>query len=595
MTDQGVGIVTTQLAQINLPPEGFRFERGGVLHSLEIAYETYGKLAPDRRNVIFICTALTGDAHAAGYHTDPAVDPGWWDAMIGPGRGIDTRYYHVVCANILGGCKGTTGPKSINPATDASYGSTFPEMAVGDIVEAHCRLLAHLGIDHLAAVVGGSFGGVQVLQWAVKYPDMMDRCVCIATAASLSAQALAFDVVARNVITADPGWCDGDYYGRGPGPVNGLAQARQLGHITYLSQDIMNIRFGRERREGAGDPADEHRSEFQIASYLEHQGAKFVGRFDANSYLSIMRAMDDFDLKAKGGGSLEEGLRAIKAKMLVVAVSTDWLFPPEQSKEIANALLRAGKAVSYCLLKAPYGHDAFLVDIADLVSVVKAFLPWVQAGVDAAAPVDTGVSLVASSEHTEILRMIPAGARVLDIGCGDGDLLGMLRDQRGASGIGVDIDLRQVVQVINRGHDIFQEDIDGGLAMIPDGAYDFAVLSETLQVVQRPRDVLNEMLRVAREGIVSFPNFGYYGLIGQLIRSGRMPVGSALPFQWYNTPNIHLFTLRDFERLCQEDGIRIQEVVCLSDTRLGRLLVSLGLRNQGAERVLVRVTRSGCE
>ncbi len=597
----GVGKVETRVARIALPPEGFALERGDVLRELEIAYETYGDLAADRRNVIFICTALSGDAHAAGYHTDPEKDPGWWDAMIGPGRGIDTRYYHVVCANILGGCKGTTGPRTIDPATGRPYGARFPEMTVADIVETHCLLLGHLGITHLAAVVGGSFGGMQVLEWAVRRPAMMDRCVCIATAASLSAQALAFDSVARNMITSDPDWCDGDYYGKGSGPAKGLAQARQLGHITYLSQDIMKSRFGRERRVdggeeegGVGAP-----SEFQVSSYLEYQGMKFVNRFDANSYLRIMRAMDDFDLTTRYPGGLEEAFAPVEAKMLVVAVSSDWLFPPEQSKEIANALLRAGKAVSYCLIEAPYGHDAFLVDIDNLVSVVHAFLPWVGEGKNAATPAYEAsapltrleVKFATGSEREVIARMIEPGARVLDIGCGNGELLALLDERRGASGIGVDIDLQQVVQVINRGYDIFQEDIDGGLAMIPDGAYDCAILSETLQVVQRPRLVLNEMLRVAREGIVSFPNFGNYGLIWQLLRSGRMPVGKALPFQWYNTPNIHLFTLRDFELLCREDSIRILETVALSDALLGKAMLSLGLRNLGADRVLVRVTR----
>lgn len=596
MNNDGVGKVETRIARIVLPEGGFRLERGGVLPELEVAYETYGELAADRRNVIFICTALSGDAHAAGYHADPATDTGWWDAMIGPGRGIDTRYYHVICANILGGCKGTTGPKSVNPATGRPYGALFPAMTVGDIVETHCLLLAHLRITHLAAVVGGSFGGMQALEWAVRQPDMMDRCICIATAASLSSQALAFDSVARNVITSDPGWCDGNYYDNGRGPVKGLAQARQLGHITYLSQDIMKTRFGRERRgepDGGQPVAPEHLSEFQVASYLEYQGMKFVSRFDANSYLRIMGAMDDFDLSGRCPGGLEEAFRPVSAKMLIVAVSTDWLFPPEQSKEIANALLRAGKAVSYCLLKAPYGHDAFLVDIADLVSVVRAFLPWVNHDGEHAetAPVRVLANVETSQERDAIVNMITPGARVLDIGCGHGGLLAMLHERRGASGIGVDIDLNQVVQVLNRGYDIFQEDIDGGLAMIPDGAYDCAVLSETLQVVRHPRDVLNEMLRVAGEGIVSFPNFGSYALIWQLVRSGRMPVGSVLPFQWYNTPNIHLFTLRDFEQLCREDSIRILETVCLSDLRIGRLLLSLGIRNFGADRVLLRVTR----
>lgn len=598
MSSEGVGKVETLVAEIDLPESGWALERGGVLSTLQVAYETYGERSPDNDNTVFICTALSGDAHAAGYHTDPDVDPGWWDAMIGPGRGIDTRFYHVVCANILGGCKGTTGPKSINPVTGKPYGADFPEVTVGDIVDAHRWLLKHLGIDRLAAVVGGSFGGMQVLEWAVRYPMMMDRCICIATAASLSAQALAFDSVARTMIVKDPHWRGGNYYDEGPRPDEGLAQARQLGHITYLSQDIMKTKFGRERKNGDQHSEDEqsspvHISEFQVASYLDYQGKKFVKRFDANSYLRIMNAMDEFDLTARCKDGLESAFASVEAKMLIVAVSSDWLFPPEQSKEIANALLRAGKSVSYCLLEAPYGHDAFLVDIDDLVAVVKAFLPWV--GKHHKSPDSANTPEPEDpypDEHVMIARMIQPGARVLDIGCGEGNLLANLHTRCGASGIGVDIDLKQVVQVINRGYAIFQEDVDGGLAMIPDGAYDYAVLSETLQVVQRPRAVLNEMLRVAREGIVSFPNFGNYALIMQLIRSGRMPVGGPLPYEWYDTPNIHLFTLRDFERLCAEDHITILETVCLSDRWLGKCLLSAGLKNVGADRVLLRITRN---
>jgi homoserine O-acetyltransferase len=494
---EGVGKVETQVATIALPADGFTLERGGVLQSLDIAYETYGELADDGKNVVFICTALTGDAHAAGYHTDPTVDAGWWDAMIGPGRGIDTRYYHVICANILGGCKGTTGPGSVDPETGQPYGAHFPEITVGDIVDAHCLLLQHLGILHLAAVVGGSFGGMQVLEWAIRRPEMMDRCICIATAASLSTQALAFDSVARNIIMSDPDWRDGNYYGDGSGPVKGLAQARQIGHITYLSQDIMNSRFGRERRQQDENQAEalNSPSEFQVNSYLEYQGQKFVDRFDANSYLHIMRAMDDFDLVARHPGGLEDTFAPVKAKMLIVAVSSDWLFPADQSKAIANALLRAKKAVSYCLLEAPHGHDAFLVDIDNLVSVVKAFLPWIGENHDTsdglqpevtAGAAELAAKFATRAEREVIATMLKPNARVLDIGCGHGDLLALLDARLGASGIGVDIDLRQVVEVINRGYDIFQEDIDGGLAMIPDGSYDCAILSETLQVVQRP-------------------------------------------------------------------------------------------------------------
>ncbi len=600
-----VGVVGPQTAKIDLPSDGFTLEGGGVLHELNVAYEAYGELTPSRDNVIFICHALTGDAHVAGYYTDPEKDKGWWDEMVGPGKGIDTRYYYVMCANTLGGCKGTTGPKSTNPETGEPYGSLFPEMSVGDIVDVHCLLLKQLGIESLRATIGGSFGGMQVLEWAVRHPDMSDRCVCIASADSLSAQALAFDSVARNAIEADPDWQGGDYYGTGSGPLLGLSQARQIGHITYLSEEMMSEKFGRERRTEL-DPDLEASAvsglppQFQVSSYLEYQGRKFTERFDANSYLRIMRAMDEFDL-SENSGSLVEAFAGIKAKMLIVALSTDWLFPSGQSKAIANALLKAEKSVSYCTLSAPHGHDAFLVEIDHLAEIIKGFLPWVPERIAAvpdsekAAAVDSGSwrgSVSTDDERDRLLSMIKPGSRILDIGCGNGDLLALLDSRLGVSGVGVDYDPNQVISVLDRGYDIFQEDVDGGLAMVPDGLYDYAILSETLQVVRKPRDVLHEMLRVAREGIVSFPNFGTFSHMLRLWVSGRMPLGGALPFEWYDTPNIHLFTLRDFVDLCRRDGIDILDIACIPRGWLGRLLVKMGFCNLGAERVLVKVALS---
>ncbi|NQT93138.1 MAG: homoserine O-acetyltransferase [Lentisphaerae bacterium] len=600
-----VGIVETQHAQIELPPGGFCLESGETLPELTVAYETYGELSAARDNVVFVCHALSGDAHVAGIH-DPPDDPAWWDEMIGPGKGIDTRYYHVVCANILGGCRGTTGPLSVNPSTGRPYGSSFPEFIVTDVVAVHRLLLAHLGIERLAAVVGGSFGGMQALDWAIRWPDSVDRCICIASGVRLSTQALAFDVVGRQAITSDPDWMGGDYYDKVHGPDSGLALARALGHITYLSPGMMTEKFGRERREdgetapGAGGYPS--RTEFQVESYLRHQGEKFIRRFDANSYLLITRAMDEFDL-AESYGSIGEAFSRLEAKVLVVALSADWLFPPEQSVEIANALFRAGKRVSYCMLHAPHGHDAFLVDIRHLSEAIRAFLPWVLRG-SSRPTVDVPVATAGGSTREEIdtlLEMFRPGSRVLDLGCGNGALLTMLSERRSATGSGVDIDIDHVIDVIDRGHDVFQADVDAGLAAIPDGAYDYAVLSETLQVVRRPRFVLQEMLRVAREGIVSFPNFGKWSHRLRLCLKGLMPKGGSLPFEWFDTPNIHLFTRNDFVDLCRRDGIRIVDMVCVPDNRLDRLLIAGRHCNLGADRVLARITRdpeessgSGC-
>lgn len=588
----GIGQVTTKTAEIALPESGFALSRGGSLPALTVAYETYGTLSPERDNAVFVCPTLTSDAHAAGFHTAREVDPGWWDEMIGPGKGIDTNLYFVICANILGGCKGTTGPSSTDPRTGKPYGAQFPAITVDDMVHAHVLLVRHLGIDQLAAVIGGSLGGMQALNWAIRYPEMVARCVCIAAGANLSAQALAFDIVGRAAIASDPNFQGGDYYATGRSPEHGLALARKIGHITYLSPEMMDAKFGRERDAQPQDVKNGgFQSDFQVERYLDHQGSKFVGRFDANSYLHITRAMDDFDL-AESHGNLESAFGPVCAKMLIVALSADWLFPPEQSRELANALLRAGKPVSYCALHAPHGHDAFLVDIENLSDVIRAFLPWVR--IDSAAPPHSQEPPPERKADFAVVRdMVAPGSRVLDLGCGDGTLLTMLARQRGVRGIGVDIDIDNVIHVIDRGHDVFQGDIDAGLATIPDSAYDYAILSETLQVVRKPRLVLRELLRVAREGIVSFPNFATFCHRVKLFAKGRMPQGGALPFAWYDTPNIHLFTLKDFTALCAEEGIEIRELVCISDGWLGRALTAIGRPNAGADRVLARIARPG--
>ncbi|NQU39407.1 MAG: homoserine O-acetyltransferase [Lentisphaerae bacterium] len=593
----GVGIVHTQTLSLTLPPDGLPLKSGARLPAVQVAYETYGTLAKARDNVIFLCHALTGDAHVAGL-LDSADGPrGWWDEMIGPGRGIDTDFYHVICANVLGGCRGTTGPASINPATGQPYGASFPAIAVEDIVDVHHLLVQQLGIEQLAAVIGGSFGGMQVLDWMLRHPQSVRRGICIASAGSLSAQALAFDIVGRSAITSDPLWNHGDYYTSGSAPHQGLALARKVGHITYLSPGMMTHKFGRERHSNSahpGEPIGEpggFRSNFQVESYLEHQGKKFVERFDANSYLHITQAMDEYDVQA-GYASLAEACERVQANVLVVALSEDWLFPPEQSLDIAHALLRSGKHISYCGLHAPHGHDAFLIDIEHMAGIVRAFLPWVTSNQPSPATVGGGQHEAARRrEFNLIAGMVPQQARILDIGCGGGELLSYLHAQLQTSGMGVDIDIDHLIRCVNDGHDMFQTDIDNGLSMIPDDSYDCAILSETIQVVHKPLLVLREMMRVAREGIVSFPNFANWSHRLRLAR-GRMPKGGALPYEWHDTPNIHLFTLLDFTDLCRREGFGISQVFCLPEKRVNRGLVRLGCCNLGADRVLVRITRN---
>lgn len=601
---KSVGLVVTQYARIRLPPEGLVLENGASLPELQVAYESYGVLAPAADNVVYICHALTGDAHVAGYHDAQDQKAGWWDAMIGPGKGIDTNRFHVICANILGGCMGTTGPASLNPRTGRPYGSSFPSITTGDIVHVQHLLLQHLGIRRLAAVIGGSFGGMQVLEWLRRYPQMVDNGVCIASAMSLSAQALAFDIVGRNAIQTDPAWAGGDYYGNAQTPDQGLAQARMIGHITYLSSENMKHKFGREKKP-VHVPLPRFATPFQVESYLDYQGSKFVDRFDANSYLHITEAMDVFDL-AENCADPAEAFRPVdpRTHILVVGLSSDWLFPPEQSLAVARALVRVGKHVSYCLLSSPYGHDAFLVEVERLADVLRTFLESTKAACADKCVTTPSLTMphrwahkispgeLERADYIRIVEQIAPHTRVLDLGCGDGGLLCELMARKHITGLGMDIDLEHVISVLRKGLDVFQCDLDAGLSVIPDGAYDYAVLSQTLQVVHKPRLVLSEMLRVAREGIVIFPNFGNWRHRLRLGLKGRMPVSGALPFDWYDTPNIHLSTLKDFYALCRMDHIRILDTVCMARGWGDSALLRLGWRNLGADRVLIRIARA---
>jgi len=587
-----VGVVVPQTLKLVLPQEGFRLEKGGALPEITVAYERCGAITAENDNVVFVCHALTGDAHVAGIRPGETEPDGWWEGMIGPGKGIDTDRYQVICANILGGCKGTTGPSSIAP-NGKPYGSAFPKMTVGDIVEVHRLFLRQLGITRLAGIVGGSFGGMQVLEWAIRHSGEIDRVMLVATAASLNSQALAFDIVGRHAIVADPNWRRGDYYENEGQPLNGLSSARKLAHITYLSSDLMDEKFGREKRQDwlAADSASRRNREehfgtyFQIESYLQHQGEKFIRRFDANSYLHITLAMDEYDA-AETYGSLEAAFAKISSRVLVVSMSGDWLFTPGQSTEIVEAMLKGQKRVSYCHLNTGAGHDAFLTHICDLKRVIAAFLACPQEVASRAAVKQWQVR-----HYREVVDLIPEGSRVLDLGCGNGTLLNILRASKQATGNGVEIDVNQVIKAIGSGSDVLLEDVDDGLTIIANDSYDCVVLSETLQTIKRPRDLLRQILRVAGNAVITFPNFGYIGVRMQLLLSGRMPKGKHIPHEWYSTPNIHLFSLKDFLVLCEQEGIVVQETLCRTSGLMGRVLLALGCRNMGASKVTIRITR----
>ena len=377
---QSVGIVQTQFVRLFDPPSMLTLESGFQLGPINVAYETYGELSVDRDNAIFVCHALTGDAHVAGKHAADSRKSGWWDGLVGPGRALDTSKYFIICANVLGGCQGTTGPSCSNPETGQPYGLRLPFITVGDIVEVHVALVKKLGIDTLLAIVGGSLGGMQVLDWVARYPDMIRSAVCLASAGKLSAQGIAFNAVGRRAITTDPQFQNGDYYGLDPskygevGPRAGLALARMVAHITYLSEASIERKFGRDLQHSDHLAYDlQSETEFKIESYLHYQGKRFIERFDANSYLYLTRAMDYFDL-AQRYGSLRNALGQTEARFLITSYHSDWLFPSSQSREIVSALLETHRHVTYLELESVFGHDSFLLEIQQLEELVTPLL-----------------------------------------------------------------------------------------------------------------------------------------------------------------------------------------------------------------------------
>ena len=365
-----VGLVKPQHVHID---RVIALQCGRELPGYELVYETYGQLNAQRSNAILICHALSGDHHVAGYYTgNDGEKPGWWDQSIGPGKPIDTDKFFVVCLNNLGGCRGSSGPASINPETGKPWGADFPIVTVKDWVLSQSHLADHLGIAQWAAVVGGSLGGMQVLQWAIDLPERLRYAVIIAAAPKLSAQNIAFNEVARQAIMSDPDFCDGAYLARGKIPRRGLMLARMLGHITYLSDDIMKEKFGRDLREGKINFGFD--VEFQVESYLRYQGESFVDRFDANTYLLMTKALDYFDPASEYNDDLVKALDHARAKFLVVSFTSDWRFAPERSREIVKALVAARKEVSYAEVEGKQGHDAFLLMSPHYSQLLSAYL-----------------------------------------------------------------------------------------------------------------------------------------------------------------------------------------------------------------------------
>ncbi|MSO46665.1 MAG: homoserine O-acetyltransferase [Thermoleophilia bacterium] len=368
---RSLGFVETQRVVLFTEDNPLVLDSGEALAPVEVAYETYGERTEGDNNVVVICHALTGDANAAGHHGDP-THPGWWDTLIGPGKPVDTDRLFVVSSNLLGGCQGTTGPSSIDPATGTPYGLQFPLFTVSDLVKVQRALLAHLGIKHVLAAVGGSLGGMQVLQWAFDYPDELEHGVVVCATSRLSAQNIAFSAVARAAIMNDPDFADGDYYATGKGPDHGLSVARMMAHITYLSEESMRQKFGR-RIQDREEPRFELGVDFQVESYLQHQGKVFLDRFDANSYLYLTRVMDYFDLFADAE-VVRIQLAKVKTKFLVLSFDTDWRFDTSHSRGIVRTLTAHRVPVTFREISSPHGHDSFLLEVPEYHKTVAAYV-----------------------------------------------------------------------------------------------------------------------------------------------------------------------------------------------------------------------------
>jgi homoserine O-acetyltransferase len=564
--------------------ETLALQLGGRLEEVTVCYETWGRLNERADNAVLVCHALSGDSHVACH--DESDDPGWWDIMVGPGKPLDTDRYFVICPNVLGGCRGTTGPNSTNPATGQPYGREFPTITICDMVSLQKRLVEHLGIGRLLAVIGGSMGGQMVLCWAAKYPDGMEGCIPIATASRLTSQSLAFDIVGRNAILHDPHFRRGQYYDQKKGPDIGLAIARMIGHITYLSRESMHLKFEADRLSPRA-VSTEFEKRFSVGSYLGYQGDRFVERFDANSYLALTLAMDLFDL-GDDTPSLGRSIGRSDCRWLILSYSSDWLFPPEESRTLVEALIAGGKRVTYCNVESSYGHDSFLLEhnLEVYGELVRAFLANLKgesgsraAGDGSGRPDirtprgDTDPASIFQPDRLDydrIIALVPEGSSVLDLGCGHGELLYRLQRAGFRQLTGVELDQKAIVSCSRLGMDVLHFDLNRHLDPFTDQSYDTVVVSRTLQSVLDVEGLLEEIIRIGRRAIVSFPNFAYYKLRRMLADEGRAPESpGVLRFKWYNTPNLRFFTIADFEGLCREKGIRIHRKLAL-DTEAGQ-------------------------
>ena len=537
----------------------FSLTSGEKLAEFELSYECYGQLNDQKNNAIYICHALTGDHHVAGVYTEKDEKPGWWNHVVGPGKPIDTNRFFVLSSNCLGGCRGSTGPASKVPGESCrTYGSSFPDLSIQDMIRAQRELIDHLGIKKLHAVVGGSMGGMQALQWIVEYPGFAENAVIIAATAQHSVQTIAFNEAGRNAIRGDLEWKEGNY-SKEDSPAQGLSVARMMAHITYLSDVGMEEKFGGDHRLDSSQDF-----EFSVQGYLAYQGKKFVDRFDANSYLKLTEALDRFDLVGRGG--LAEAVKNVDTRTLVVAFSSDWLYTPRQNKLIVDALLSSGKNASYLEIEDSHGHDSFLINSKPFLTALDAFLqPELNENQqifeeDGFRKVKNRYEVKKEADFRAIDRWVNPREKVLDLGCGRGLLLEHLSESKEVFGLGIDRELNKSISCIARKVPIYQEEIFKGLSKFKDNSFDWVIFSRMIESLPEPGRILKESLRVGKRVAVSFVNHGYWRNRWNFLLEGKRVCNEVYPHQWESSHLSNHFSINEFREFCrrlQKEGMKV--------------------------------------
>ena len=538
----------------------FELSNGQFLEGYELRYECYGELNSAKDNAIYICHALTGDHHVAGIYSEEDDKPGWWNHVVGPGKPVDTNRFFVVSSNCLGGCRGSTGPSSKRAdGSGESYGSSFPDLSIRDMIHAQRALVDHLGITALHAVVGGSMGGMQALQWIVEYPGFAKNAIIIAATAQHSVQTIAFNEAGRRSIRGDDGWQGGDYQEQ-TSPDQGLSVARMMAHITYLSDIGMEEKFGGDRRL---NPSEDF--EFSVQGYLDYQGKKFIERFDANSYLKLTEALDRFDLVGDQG--LAKAVSGVKTRTLVIAFSSDWLYTPRQNKQIVDALLQAGKDASYLEIDHSHGHDSFLIDSGPFLRALDVFLQTEDSSktenleADGFRKLKNRYEVKKEADFRAIDDWVAPNDKVLDLGCGRGLLLEHLRETKEVRGLGVDWELNNSTFCVARKVPIYQEEILSALTKFNENSFEWVIFSRMVESLPEPGRILKQALRVGRKVAVSFVNHGYWRNRWNFLLHGKRVCNDVYPHQWESSHLSNHFSIREFEDFClrlQAEGMKVR-------------------------------------